>query len=243
MKKVNKQGGSIPPYTSNGKWEVVEDLAGLPSHAEGGVDLSIKDGKVTFTRDGNGIYAQNGVVIGKKSFKYDNTMQEYNKFKTELESSSRAKNMARLYRYKELLDGQLKAKDPQPFDKLSSDLPTNLKERIAYADSLYKTNTYKHYLNPDEIKKTLGGRYDDYVTLMKDFSKDTLPIAGDKESGGLTDLNYGLRTSYSITPYRSGYSQTDPVDKKKVRFTFGADVAYDEKADAYNYKYSEPQEF
>ena len=66
MKKVNKQGGSIPPYTSNGKWEVVEDLAGLPSHAEGGVDLSIKDGKVTFTRDGNGIYAEKGVVINKR---------------------------------------------------------------------------------------------------------------------------------------------------------------------------------
>jgi hypothetical protein len=44
---VAKDGLSTS-FTPNGKWEIVNDLTGLPKHSQGGVDLNITNGRVSF---------------------------------------------------------------------------------------------------------------------------------------------------------------------------------------------------
>ena len=53
--------------TRGGTWKVVKDLKGQPSHAEGGVQLSIGEkGGVHFTKGDSSIHAVNGMLIPNK---------------------------------------------------------------------------------------------------------------------------------------------------------------------------------
>lgn len=379
-----KKGGYIPPYTSGGKWEVVEDLKGLPSHNNGGVDISINNGSVYFSSGGTNIMAKKGVVVqntqsvipyrlnkydkiltdnknvpfvhrilnldnrsiltpndpnsrsthlmssfdnlamplvyskmldsgplkladpknmdevynsnnyiqfntpeeaddfarnykqsrfwqlyynnlgidnapkpkakngmmvtktdaesAKPSFKYPDTESRFSSFRSSLENDSNVKDKARLYYYKTALDPILKGKDAKGFESYTKELPVVAKDRVALADSAYK-NGYKAYLSVDEIKSTLGDRFDDYVGLINKFEKDQLGIAGTKEKDQkVENLKYGLRTSLSILPYQRGESNLHP-ETKTVYSTYGADVEFDPKTDSYKYIYREPKEF
>lgn len=57
--------GMIFGENSKGKWRIVEDLKGMPSHSRGGVDLEFSEEGVTILRDGGNvkIKAQDGLVI------------------------------------------------------------------------------------------------------------------------------------------------------------------------------------
>ena len=60
-------GGRTADFTRGGTWTLVEDLKGMPSHAQGGVDLMIgATGSVMFKNHrGKEIHAQYGLVIKK----------------------------------------------------------------------------------------------------------------------------------------------------------------------------------
>lgn len=61
-----KAARGIQDGLGNGKWEVVKDLKGLPSHKDGGVQLSINEGDVSFSRGSSQIHAKCGMVITNK---------------------------------------------------------------------------------------------------------------------------------------------------------------------------------
>jgi hypothetical protein len=48
------------------RWSIVKDLKGLPTHEQGGVDLSITNGKVHFTNGKSSIHAKHGMRIPKR---------------------------------------------------------------------------------------------------------------------------------------------------------------------------------
>lgn len=55
-------------FTKGAKWELVKDLKGYPSHADGGVDIAIKDNNFYFKNSaGNEIKAAHGLVISSKN--------------------------------------------------------------------------------------------------------------------------------------------------------------------------------
>lgn len=59
-------GGRMGAFTRGGKWTVVKDLKGYPSHAKGGVDLQITPKGVMFKNNvGKEIHAKHGLVICK----------------------------------------------------------------------------------------------------------------------------------------------------------------------------------
>jgi hypothetical protein len=55
--------GKVAPNT---KWSVVKDLKNAPTHAQGGVDLAIYNGKVTFAKENSKIEAKYGLRICQK---------------------------------------------------------------------------------------------------------------------------------------------------------------------------------
>jgi len=67
----NCKGGGSPKakdgmqsgFKKGGKWRVVKDLKGHPSHKSGGVQLSINKGNVSFTKGDSSIHAAHGMVI------------------------------------------------------------------------------------------------------------------------------------------------------------------------------------
>jgi hypothetical protein len=48
------------------RWSIVKDLKGLPTHEQGGVDLSITNGKVHFTNGKGSVHAKHGMKIPKR---------------------------------------------------------------------------------------------------------------------------------------------------------------------------------
>lgn len=55
-------------FSWGNKWEIIEDLKGLPSHKDGGVDIKITDGGVTFVNNkGKEIKAAHGLMISPKA--------------------------------------------------------------------------------------------------------------------------------------------------------------------------------
>lgn len=55
--------GTIP---ANTKWKVVKDLKNAPTHEQGGVDLAIYDGKVTFAKGNARVEAKHGLRVCRK---------------------------------------------------------------------------------------------------------------------------------------------------------------------------------
>ena len=59
----NKAGeGMALGFTNGGRWEIVKELKGN-KHSQGGIDISIDNGKVYFSNKNNKIHAQYGLVI------------------------------------------------------------------------------------------------------------------------------------------------------------------------------------
>ena len=60
-----KMGGRGSNFTKGSKWEIVKDLKGYPSHAQGGVDIKLGKDGFSFIRDGVQIMAAHGLVLPK----------------------------------------------------------------------------------------------------------------------------------------------------------------------------------
>ena len=60
-----KMGGRSYKFTKGSQWEIVKDLKGYPSHAQGGVDIKIGKNGVSFTRNNGIIEAKHGLVLPK----------------------------------------------------------------------------------------------------------------------------------------------------------------------------------
>ena len=64
-KPCAKMGGRGSNFTKGSKWEIVKDLKGYPSHAQGGVDIKLGKDGFSFTRDNGVIEAKHGLVLPK----------------------------------------------------------------------------------------------------------------------------------------------------------------------------------
>lgn len=63
-KPCAKMGGRSSKFTKGSQWEIVKDLKGYPSHAQGGVDIKLGKDGFSFTRDNGGdIKAAHGLVL------------------------------------------------------------------------------------------------------------------------------------------------------------------------------------
>jgi hypothetical protein len=58
-------GAVISKFQSGGKWDIVNDLTGFPSHQDGGVNISFSNG-VEINNNGVKIKAENGLIIKNK---------------------------------------------------------------------------------------------------------------------------------------------------------------------------------
>lgn len=63
--KLKAKDGIRGKFTKGSKWEIVKDLKGYPSHAQGGVDVKIGKNGFSFTRDNGVIEAKHGLVLPK----------------------------------------------------------------------------------------------------------------------------------------------------------------------------------
>jgi len=61
------KGLKLNNFTTGSRWEVVKDLSGYPSHAQGGVDIKLDKNGVLFARSGKYIKAANGLVLSSKA--------------------------------------------------------------------------------------------------------------------------------------------------------------------------------
>ena len=188
----------------------------------------------------------NGGVVPKEvtppSYMYSETPKKFDEFKADVESSERAKDFARLYHYKQVLDPLLASKDKKGFKSYTKGIPVNLKDRVKKADEAYKSG-YAGYLDVPEMQQALGDKYDDYVKLMNKLSRPELGIAGTNEQGQpVQAMKYGLRSSLSITPYQNTMINKTP-DNTKTKSQFGVQVFYNPDKNAYDYKYEQPKEF
>ena len=63
--KVKAKDGIRSKFTKGSQWEIVKDLKGYPSHAQGGVDIKLGKNGFSFTRDNGVIEAKHGLVLPK----------------------------------------------------------------------------------------------------------------------------------------------------------------------------------
>ena len=63
--KLKAEKGLVTSFTKNSKWEIVKDLKGYPSHAQGGVDIKLGKDGFSFTRGSDQIMAAHGLVLPK----------------------------------------------------------------------------------------------------------------------------------------------------------------------------------
>ena len=63
--KLKAKDGLRTKFTKGSHWEIVKDLKGYPSHAQGGVDVKLGKNGFSFTRDNSVIAAKCGLVIPK----------------------------------------------------------------------------------------------------------------------------------------------------------------------------------
>lgn len=63
--KVKAKDGIRNKFTKGSQWEIVKDLKGYPSHAQGGVDIKLGKNGFSFTRDNGIIEAKYGLILPK----------------------------------------------------------------------------------------------------------------------------------------------------------------------------------
>ena len=63
--KLKAEKGLATSFTKGSQWEIVKDLKGYPSHAQGGVDIKLGKDGFSFARNGGEIKAAYGLVLPK----------------------------------------------------------------------------------------------------------------------------------------------------------------------------------
>lgn len=107
---------------------------------------------------------------------------------------------ARLLHYKDILNDKLKAKNPQAYSNYFKGLSSLRKAGdITGAQKYVQDTSYNEYLNPDEVKSTLGNDYNDYINSLKQVNTYNVqqgmqPLYGQVEGEqDINNLNYGRR--------------------------------------------------
>ena len=171
-------------------------------------------------------------------------------FKAKLPTLEEDKNRARLYAYKTQLDSTLATKNPAAWKKVHSqvkfDESTPIADRIAKASGYIEDKTYPYSLNEQDMRSTLGDKYDDFNKLRGAYDqKWGFGAQGTAEKGApIASTAYGLRNSFGIVPmiHTSGYSASPAPGQKPIpRSEITARTAYDTTKNAYNYQYDQPK--
>ena len=63
--KLKAEKGLVTSFTKGSQWEIVKDLKGYPSHAQGGVDIKLGKDGFSFARGSRQIMAAHGLVLPK----------------------------------------------------------------------------------------------------------------------------------------------------------------------------------
>ena len=63
--KLKAEKGLITSFTKGSQWEIVKDLKGYPSHAQGGIDIKLDKDGFSFARGEEVIKAAHGLVLPK----------------------------------------------------------------------------------------------------------------------------------------------------------------------------------
>ena len=63
--KLKAEKGLATSFTKGSQWEIVRDLKGYPSHAQGGVDIKLGKDGFSFTRGSGQVMAAHGLVLPK----------------------------------------------------------------------------------------------------------------------------------------------------------------------------------
>jgi len=121
---------------------------------------------------------------------------------------------AQLAYFKDKLNAQLKAKNPQGFqDYFKGLVDLRRKGDTTGAQNYVQSTAYNDFLTPDEVKSTLGDDYDRYLKSLQavnnyNVSQGRQPLWGTEEGqNDVTKLNYGRRfASLQVTP---SYTQTN----------------------------------
>jgi hypothetical protein len=104
-------------FTKGSKWEIVKDLKGYPSHAQGGVDIKIGKNGFSFTRDNGVIEAKNGLVLP-------------NKFEDPIEFEAISKVLSQRNKHLNWVDRGL---NPDKYPKIDNQDDTFSTHRLAYS--------------------------------------------------------------------------------------------------------------
>lgn len=143
---------------------------------------------------------------------------------------------ARLYAYKQMLDGTLRSKSPEQYDTvLKQKEQTPYQERNKFADQLYSKGSYKDALTLDDIRHTLDRDTDDFNSLRNKYIKKK--VSGndllDENAYKNGDTAYGLRNSWSINaPHAGG---VDNENAPTIHYTY--EISYDPKTKKYKKVY------
>jgi hypothetical protein len=141
------------------------------------------------------------------------------------------RNSAKLAHYKTLLNDKLKAKNPQAFGEFFKGLqPLRQAGNTKGAGDYIQNSQYNDYLSADEVKKSLGNDYQDYLNTIQqvntfDIAQGKQPLYGTQETGtDLNNLNYGRRfASLASTPSFSATNKTSGT-------TYNRQYSYDPKS-------------
>jgi hypothetical protein len=147
-------------------------------------------------------------------------------------------NAAMLY-YKETLNKKLREKDPAAYDNYMKRLGELRK--MASAEEVQKfvqENDFNTYLSPEDVRSTLGDKYENYLSSIDVINKNNLKynrprlygeIEGEQQ---LDQLNYGRR--FASLPVNPSFVVNDNGRMYERNYIFNPDtgkVGYVEKGD------------
>ena len=112
-----KMGGRSSKFTKGSKWEIVKDLKGYPSHAQGGVDIKLGKNGFSFTRNNGVIEAKHGLVLA-------------NNFGNPIEFEAMSKVLSQRNKHLNWVDRGL---NPDNYPKIDNQDGTFSTHRLAYS--------------------------------------------------------------------------------------------------------------
>ena len=249
-----EDGARESKFTKGGKWEIVEDLTGYPSHKDGGVDISIGNDGVSFINSKNvSVKAANGLLLPKAqkgkvipgdekpkktvSIVNDDVKKNYKQEEIDLLAQNdlekvldSTKNIAKYQYYANLIEQSEFSKN-EKYQAFKASLPDNVNERFEYAKQFAELSENKDFYVKDErVKEILGNDYDDYSTVKKSieeqFNKNT--------EGSLEYSNaFGAR---SIALNRNALKLVRPVENDKLLRETQYRVVYNKEKNDYDYE-------
>ena len=233
-----KDGARESKFTKGGKWEIVEDLTGYPSHKEGGVDISIGNDGVSFINSKNvSVKAANGLLLPKAQkgkvipeeekpkrvvkIVGDDIKSNYKQedldaiFDEDLKEITEISKHKAKYQYYGNLIEQSEFANNQKYQAYKTSLPEKMSERMDYANQFAtQADNQDFYVKDDRVREILGKDYDDYAASSR-FLQDYF----NRQTGGTMEYSnaYGARSIAMNTD--AGKLSRPVVNGKLIRET------------------------